>query len=62
MPEPSIAGRIFDETHGDRNPVERVLQTIKRRTNQFYYNVQGADPVTVKSWLRALARVQNGLT
>jgi len=27
------------ETHGDRTPVERVFQEIKRRTEQFYTNL-----------------------
>ncbi len=49
------------ETHGDRNPVERVFQEIKRRTNQFYNNFPNADPETVDSWLKALAWGQNEL-
>ena len=49
------------ETHGDRNPVERVFQEIKRRTNQFYNNFPNANPETVESWLKALAWGQNEL-
>lgn len=49
------------ETHGDRNPVERVFQEIKRRTNQFYNNFPNADPETVDSWLKARAFAQNQL-
>ena len=49
------------ETHGDRNPVERVFQEIKRRTDQFYNNFSNADPETVDSWLKALAFAQNQL-
>jgi len=49
------------ETHGDRNPVERVFQEIKRRTGQFYNNFPTAEPETVESWLRALAWGQNEL-
>ena len=48
-------------THGDRNPVERVFQEIKRRTDQFYNNFPNADPETVDSWLKALAFAQNVL-
>ena len=49
------------ETHGDRNPVERVFQEIKRRTNQFYNTFSHADPETVENWLRALAFAWNQL-
>jgi transposase-like protein len=49
------------ETHGDRNPVERVFQEIKRRTDQFYNNFPNADPETVESWLKAVAWEQNAL-
>ena len=49
------------ETHGDRNPVERVFQEIKRRTDQFYNNFPNAEPETVESWLNALAWGQNEL-
>ena len=37
------------ETHGDRNPVERVFQEIKRRTNQFYNTFSHAEPETVEN-------------
>jgi transposase-like protein len=49
------------ETLGDRNPVERVFQEIKRRTEPFYNNFPNADPETVDSWLKALAWGQNEL-
>ncbi|MFB6198666.1 MAG: IS6 family transposase, partial [Halobacteriaceae archaeon] len=49
------------ETHGDRNPVERVFQEIKRRTNQFYNTFSHANPETVENWLRALAFAWNQL-
>lgn len=38
------------ETRGDRNPVERAFQEIKRRTDQFYNNFPNANPATVGSW------------
>lgn len=49
------------ETHGDRNPVERVFQEVKRRTNQFYNTFNNADPETVESWLLAYAWAWNRL-
>jgi transposase-like protein len=49
------------ETHGNRNPVERVFQEIKRRTEQFYNNFPNADPETVEKWLNALSWAQNQL-
>ena len=49
------------ETHGDRNPVERVFQEIKRRTNQFYNTFSHADPRTAENWLQALAFAWNQL-
>lgn len=49
------------ETHGNRNPVERAFQEIKRRTEQFYTNYPNADPETVESWLCALAWAENHL-
>lgn len=35
------------ETFGERNPVERIFQEIKRRTNQFYNTFRHADPESV---------------
>ncbi len=49
------------ETFGERNPVERVFQEIKRRTNQFYNHFGNANPETVENWLRALAWAKNCL-
>jgi putative transposase len=49
------------ETFGDRNPVERVFQEIKRRTEQFYNQFGHADPETVENWLLALSWAQNQL-
>jgi transposase-like protein len=49
------------ETHGDRNPVERSFQEIKRRTRQFYNSFSHANPETVENWLCALAWAQNNL-
>jgi transposase-like protein len=49
------------ETFGERNPVERVFQEIKRRTNQFYNTFSHADPETAENWLRALAWAWNQL-
>lgn len=49
------------ETFGDRNPVERVFQEIKRRTEQFYNHFGNADPETVENWLLALAWAENSL-
>jgi transposase-like protein len=43
------------ETFGDRNPVERSFQEIKRRTEQFYNCFTRADPETAEAWLQALA-------
>jgi transposase-like protein len=49
------------ETFGKRNPVERVFQEIKRRTNQFYNTFCQADPETAENWLLALAWAWNRL-
>jgi len=49
------------ETFGERNPVERVFQEIKRRTEQFYNNFSHADPATVENWLQAIAWAENTL-
>lgn len=47
------------ETHGERNPVERVFQEIKRRTNQFYNTFSHADSETAESWLLSFAWAWN---
>jgi transposase-like protein len=47
------------ETFGERNPVERVFQEIKRRTEQFYNHFGNADTDTVENWLVALAWAEN---
>jgi putative transposase len=49
------------ETFGDRNPVERVFQEIKRRTNQFYNHIGNAEVETVENWLLALSWAENNL-
>jgi transposase-like protein len=49
------------ETFGERNPVERVFQEVKRRTEQFYNCFSHAQPETVESWLQALAWALNNL-
>jgi transposase-like protein len=40
------------ETHGNRNPVERVFQEIKRRTTQFYNTFSRASPESAEEWLK----------
>jgi hypothetical protein len=52
---------IPHETFGDRNPVERVFEEIKRRTDQFYNYFGHADVETVETWLLPLARAENNL-
>jgi transposase-like protein len=47
------------ETFGERNPIERVFQEIKRRTSQFYNHFGHANPETVENWLLALAWAEN---
>ena len=47
------------ETFGDRNPVERMYQEIKRQTNQVYNTFVRADPETAENWLQALAGMHN---
>ena len=49
------------ETFGERNPVERMYQEIKRRTNQFYNTFVRAGPETAENWLQALAWMHNEL-
>ena len=49
------------ETFGERNPVERVFQEIKRRTNQFYNTFSRASPESAEEWLKALSWAWNQL-
>jgi transposase-like protein len=49
------------ETHGDRNPVERVFQEIKRRTTQFYNTFSRASPASAEEWLKAISWAWNQL-
>ena len=49
------------ETFCERNPVERVIQEIKRRTNQFFNTFSNADPATAENWLQALVWAWNEL-
>lgn len=49
------------ETFGERNPVERVFQEIKRRTSQFYNTFSRATPESAEKWLKALAWAWNQL-
>jgi transposase-like protein len=49
------------ETHGDRNPVERVFQEIKRRTTQFYNTFSRAIPASAEEWLKAISWAWNQL-
>ena len=49
------------ETFGERNPVERVFQEIKRRTDQFYNHFGNVEVETVENWLLALAWAENRL-
>jgi transposase-like protein len=41
-------------TFGERNPIERVFQEIKRRTSQFYNHFENASPEAVEDWLLAV--------
>jgi len=43
------------EIHGDRNPVERVLQEVKRRTTQFYNTFSHASAEPAEQWLKAVS-------
>ncbi len=52
---------VRHETFGERNPVERAFQEIKRRTEQFYNTFSHADPGTADQWLKALAWKHNTL-
>jgi putative transposase len=49
------------ETFGERNPVKRVSQKIKRRTNQFYNTFSHASPESAEEWLKALIWAWNQL-
>ena len=49
------------ETFGERNPVERVFQKIKRRTNQFYNTFSQSSAESAENWLQALAWFWNQL-
>ena len=49
------------ETHGDRNPVERVFQEIKHRTTQFYNTFSRASPEPAEEWLKAISWAWNQL-
>jgi transposase-like protein len=49
------------ETFGERNPIERVFQEIKRRTSQFYNHFGHAKPESIENWLLALAWAGNNL-
>jgi transposase-like protein len=50
-----LGGHFRQETFGDRNPVERVFQEIKRRTDQFYNHFANAEVETVENWMLGLA-------
>jgi transposase-like protein len=57
MARPGLHAGLFElglhfrhETHGDRNPVERVFQEIKRRTTQFYNTFSRASPESAEKW------------
>ena len=49
------------ETHGDRNPIERVFQVIKRRTTQFYNTFSRASQESGEKWLKAISWAWNQL-
>ena len=49
------------ETYGDRNPVERVFQEIKRRTTKFYNTFSHASPESAEQWLKAISWAWNHL-
>jgi len=49
------------EIFGERNPIERVFQEIKRRTRQFYSPFGNASPEAVENWLLAVAWAENNL-
>ncbi|MFB6138592.1 MAG: IS6 family transposase [Halobacteriaceae archaeon] len=49
------------ETHGERNPVERVFQEVKRRPEQFYNTFSHASAESVESCLLAWSWTWNQL-
>jgi transposase-like protein len=49
------------ETFGERNPVERIFQEIKRRTEQFYNTFSRASPESAENWLQAISWALNKL-
>jgi transposase-like protein len=49
------------ERDGDRNPVERIFQEIKRQTTQFYNIFPRVSPESAEEWLKALSWVWNQL-
>ncbi|WP_435346737.1 IS6 family transposase [Haloarchaeobius sp. HRN-SO-5] len=53
--------RFQQETHGNRNSVERVFREVKRRTNQFSNCFSHAHAETVENWLQAFAFAWNQL-
>jgi transposase-like protein len=50
-----------NETVDEWNPVERVFQEIKRRTEQFYNTFSHASPHSTEKWLKALIWAWNQL-
>ena len=48
-------------TFGDRNPVERYFQEIKRKTGKFYNCFSNADPKTADDWIKTQAWFINQL-
>ena len=49
------------ETFGERYPIERIFQEIKRRTNQFYYMFSRSSPESAEDWLNVLSWAWNQL-
>jgi transposase-like protein len=43
------------EAYGDRNPVERVFQEIKRRTNHLSNTFSHASAESAEQWLKAIS-------
>jgi len=55
-------GRYFrHETFGERNPVERIFQEIKRRTGQFYNTFSRSSTESAENWLKAISCALNNL-
>jgi len=48
-------------TFGDRNPVERYFQEIKRKTSRFYNSFSNTDPETADNWIKTQAWYENQL-